>query len=50
MSWDRVCEVKEEGGLGFKKMADFNRAMLAKQAWRLINGVNPLVTKLMQAK
>lgn len=50
MAWEKLCEVNEEGGLDFKKLRDFNVAMLAKQAWRLINNVNPLVTKLMQAR
>lgn len=50
MAWDRLCEVKEERGLGFKKLLEFNKAMLAKQAWRLINNVNPLVTQLMKAR
>lgn len=42
--------VKEEGGLGFKKLSEFNVAVLEKQAWRLINNVNPLVTQLMKSK
>lgn len=42
--------VKEDGGLGFKKLREFNIAMLAKQAWRLVNNVNPLVTRLMKAR
>lgn len=50
MAWDRICDVKEEGGLGFKKLSEFNIAMLAKQAWRLINNVNPLVTQIMKAR
>lgn len=49
MSWDRLCTVKEDGGLGFKKLKEFNIEMLAKQAWRLLNNDNPLVTKLIQA-
>ncbi|XP_074347578.1 uncharacterized protein LOC141686442 [Apium graveolens] len=32
MSWTRLCEVKEGGGLGFKRLREFNMAMLAKQA------------------
>lgn len=32
LSWDKLCEVKEAGGLGFKKLREFNVAMLAKQA------------------
>lgn len=50
LAWDRICAVKEDVGLGFRKLAEFNRAILANQAWRLLNGVNPLVTRLMQVK
>lgn len=50
MSWDRLCEIKEGGGLGFKKLREFNISMLAKQAWRLMNNSNPLVQKLMKAR
>lgn len=49
MSWERLCVVKEDGGLGFKKLRSFNVAMLEKQAWRLVNNINPLVTQLMRA-
>lgn len=31
LSWDKLCTVKEEGGLDFKKLNDFIIAMLAKQ-------------------
>lgn len=41
--------MKEDGGLGFKKLRSFNIAMLAKQEWRLINNTNPLVTRLMRS-
>ncbi|XP_074347622.1 uncharacterized protein LOC141686487 [Apium graveolens] len=50
MAWERLCEVKEEGVLGSKKLHEFNIAMLAKQAWRIINNVNPLVTQLLKAR
>lgn len=50
MAWDKICEVKEAGGLGFKRLKEFNKAMLGKQAWRIINNCNPLVTKLMKAR
>lgn len=45
-----MCVSKENDGLGFKKLRSFNLFMLAKQGWRLVNNVNPLVTKLMQAR
>lgn len=50
MSLERLSIIKEAGGLGFKKMREFNISMLAKQAWRLINNVNPLVTTFMKAR
>lgn len=50
LRWDKLCEAKEMGGLGFRKLLDFNVAMLGKQAWRLITCANPLVTSLLKAK
>lgn len=50
MSWERLCESKHVGGLGFRELKKFNVAMLAKQGWRLLNEDNPLVTKLMKAR
>lgn len=50
MNWDKMCEVKEMGGLGFRKLDNFNIAMLAKQARRLINNTNSLTTNIMKAR
>lgn len=50
LAWERLCSVKEDGGLGFKSLREFNIAMLTKQAWRIINEENPLVTRIMRAR
>lgn len=50
ITWKKLCVPKEVGGLGLKELKKFNTAMLAKQGWRLLTEVNPLVTAVMKAK
>ncbi|KAM7480035.1 hypothetical protein LguiA_028248 [Lonicera macranthoides] len=47
--WDKLCQKKVHGGLGFRKIHNFNRAMLAKQAWRLISSPTSLCGKIFKA-
>ncbi|KAA3481754.1 reverse transcriptase [Gossypium australe] len=42
--------MEEEGGLGFKNLAQFNIALLSKQGWRLLQYPESLVTKVFKAK
>ena len=34
-SWETLCKLKPEGGMGLKDLVRFNEAILVKQAWRL---------------
>ena len=34
MRWERLCKPKSVGGLGFKKLHEFNLALLSKHGWK----------------
>ena len=45
-----MCEPKCHGGMGFKNLKWFNKALLVKQGWHLQMGGNSLVYRVLKAK
>ncbi|KAF5470852.1 hypothetical protein F2P56_011340 [Juglans regia] len=50
LSKKKMCKSKFVGGMGFKELETFNMAMLAKQAWRLLQNKESLFHKLYAAR
>jgi hypothetical protein len=49
-SWSSICLPKDEGGLGFRRMHDFNLALIAKLGWKLLSNSKCLWVKQLQSK
>ncbi|CAA7041153.1 unnamed protein product [Microthlaspi erraticum] len=49
-SWDKLTKRKEEGGLGFKDLENFNLALLGKQLWRMITKEDSLMTRVFKGR
>jgi hypothetical protein len=50
VKWQKLCNHKKKGGMGFRNLRAFNEALLAKQGWRLITHPNSLAAKVLKAK
>lgn len=47
-SWENIRKSKSEEGLGFRDLGAFNKAMLDKQCWCLIQCPNSLAAKVIK--
>jgi hypothetical protein len=50
VKWADLAKPKSYGGMGFKDFVLFNKAMLAKQGWRLISNPDSLSARVLQGK
>ncbi|KAK3217827.1 hypothetical protein Dsin_011797 [Dipteronia sinensis] len=48
-SWGKPCTCEDEGALGFRNFLVFNRALLAKQIWRLEKLLGTLVAQVLKS-
>ncbi|GAU34295.1 hypothetical protein TSUD_20010 [Trifolium subterraneum] len=50
LAWERLACPKAYGGLRFRNFEAFNKAMVAKQVWNIVQNPNSLVAKLIKAR
>lgn len=50
VAWDKLYGAKKEGGMGMRNMSVFNKALVAKQAWRLVNYRTSFVARVLKQK
>ena len=50
LSKQKLIRIKSEGGIGFCDLKLFNKALLARQGWRLLQNPSSLVFRILKAK
>ena len=49
-SWNKLCMNKNSGGMGFRDLRAYNRALLAKKCWRILNNPDALWVRIIKAR
>lgn len=49
-SWRRLSKWKDAGGTGFRDLHLFNKAMLAKQSWRILRNLGSILFKVLRGR
>ncbi|KAL0416752.1 UNVERIFIED_CONTAM: hypothetical protein Slati_3507100 [Sesamum latifolium] len=50
VTWGKVCRSKVDGGLDFRDLRAFNRAMLSRQLWQIIMRLDSLISWIFRYK
>ncbi|XP_058757744.1 uncharacterized protein LOC131630999 [Vicia villosa] len=50
MSWERFSFAKCNGGMGFRGIEEFNKSLLGKQYWRLLNDETSLLARVFEGR
>lgn len=49
-AWSKLKKSKELGGLGFEDLTLFNKALLAKQVWRILENPDLIISRIQKAR